>query len=162
MTQPLTELPYPPDPSECWWVAVENAVDPSGGWIVLAEPGEAGARKIQATFQHAGIAILSAVSAADLERALAGVQGKTVALRVDGETLRVSHHDEDPAQVLVDLRLAHPQDRIVLVDSISPAVELLARMRRLLESGGFDGVRMDLRPEPRGLGAWGLALVRSI
>lgn len=161
MSDALIELPAPPTPSECWWVAVENAVDPSGGWFVLADPGERGAKQIQATFQKAEIAILAAVSASDLETAVKGLDGQTIALRLANGNLQISRHDEEPAQVLVDLRLEHPTDRILLVESADPAIELYARMRALLESGGFEGVRMDLRAAPRGQGAWGLALVRS-
>ena len=158
-----TGFPAPPTASELWWVAVENAIEPSGGWLILADPKDQGARKIQTTFQRAGISILAAVSADDLAHALENHASEdTLALRLDPcGALQVSHHATSPAQTLLDLRMQFPEDRILLVESQAPARELATRMQALVDQGSFEGIRMDLRDEPRGQGAWGLALVRS-
>ena len=153
------DLPAPPLDAELWWVAVEGSQDPSGGWLVLADPGEAGALAIARALSQAGISFMAAASLPDLVAALdqAGAL-PTVAFRVSGSSLLVTRHLDPPAQVLLDLRLAHPADRILLVDDLSPAKALLDRMSQVISRGGFEGVRLDLRSPPRGQGAWGLAL----
>lgn len=152
-------LPAPPTLQELWWVAVEGSHDPSGGWLVLADPGVAGAQAIASTLVQAGIDFLAAASAEDLVIALGAHEGlPTLALRVAQGKLVVSRHPDPPAQVLLDLRLAHPSDRIILVDDVAPVRALLQRLEAIVDSQKFEGIRLDLRSPPRGQGAWGLAL----
>lgn len=90
-------LPAPPTPQELWWVAVEGSHDPSGGWLVLADPGVQGAQAIAATLAQAGIGFLAAASAEDLTNALALQDGlPTLALRIAAGKLIVSRHPDPP------------------------------------------------------------------
>jgi hypothetical protein len=156
-------LPAPPTAHELWWVAVEGSSDPSGGWLILADPGPEGAKAIATTLAQAGISFLAAATAQDLTEALSiHEELPTLALRVEPDgTLQVSRHVDPPTQVMVDLRLRYPSDRIILVDDVAPAKSLLGRMQVLLASKKFEGIRLDLRSPPRGQGAWGLALASA-
>lgn len=160
----MDDLPAPGTMDELWWVAVACADTDDGGWLVLADPNETGAAQIQTVFEQAGIGVLAAVSARDLAGALGAndPQERTVAWRTnpDGQLI-MQVLPGAPAQVLVELREAFPEDRIVLGESQDPARALLARMQRSLASDDFEGVRMDLRAAPRGQGTAGLLMARA-
>lgn len=164
----LFSSPFPatPLPHELWWVAVEGAQEDMGGWLILADRGARGLSQIQEAFQQADIRVLAAVDAQSLHRALGYPDGSprqesSVAFRRADDGLVSSVHTSCPAQTLVELRLQHPKDVLVLVESQDAAFNLDQVMQQMLQSEGFDGIRMDLRDEPRGKGAWGLAMART-
>lgn len=154
-------LPSPPVANELWWVAVENAEDPSGGWLVLADPGPKGAAQIQSALSKAGIAFMAALDFTQLRTALKDTNRETVvAWKVHQGQAQSSFHEGSVAQVLVELRLAEPDDVLLLVESMDAAHELGERMRTIINSGSFRDIRMDLRSAPRGQGTWGLSLAK--
>lgn len=81
-------LPAPPTVDELWWVAVENARDLSVGYLVLADPGDDGLRTLTETMNNAGVAVLEAVSARNLKKALETNEDMpTLVIRLSGEGL---------------------------------------------------------------------------
>lgn len=155
-----------PTPREVWWVAVEGAPEPSGGWVVLADEGQAGASQIQATFSKARIGVLAAVDAVSLANALSrspGHEGQehSVVWTQDSGVQRAQVVKGSAAQALVATRLASPSARIFLAQSQCEVEKLSRQLLAVVDSPVLEGVRMDLRAAPRGHGAWGLAQLRS-
>lgn len=156
-----------PTPGEVWWVAVEGSPDPSGGWVVLADEGELGARQIQETFSKARIGVLAAVDAVSLAGALSRAPGErgqehSVVWTLNAGAQRGQVVKGGSAQALVCARLASPSARILLAQSQNEVERLSARLLAVADSPTLEGVRMDLRDAPRGQGAWGLAQLRSL
>lgn len=156
-----------PTPQEVWWVAVEGAPEPSGGWVVLADEGQAGAAQIQATFSKARIGVLAAVDAVSLATSLSRAPGDeerehSVVWTKDAGVQRAQVVRGGSAQALVAARLASPSARIFLSQSQNEVERLSARLLAVADSPTLEGVRMDLRDAPRGQGAWGLSLLRSL
>lgn len=155
-----------PTLSEVWWVAVQGATDPSGGWIVLADEDQAGVDAIQDTFAKARIPILAAVDTASLSRALGqagGHQQKEQSIvwvgNAQGYQGRVAPGSS--AQALLSTRLEDSCAHIVLSQTQQEVQQLLARLTAVPSSTFMEGVRMDLRSPPRGQGSWGLTLLRA-
>lgn len=147
---------------ELWWVAVQGANDPSGGWFLLADPGDTGAAQIEQAFQKAGLPIMAAVDAQSLAGLVAGLDTKScLAWRMENNQWVPSTSTSPAGEVMADLRIAHPRDRILLVSEQAPVHELSHRMDDMVERGTFEAIRLDLRQPPRGLGSWGLARARS-
>lgn len=162
MSQPSVR----PTLSEVWWVAVEGASEPSGGWVVLADEGQAGAAQIQATFSKARIGVLAAVDAISLATALSRPsdeegQEHSVVWTGDAEVQHTKVVKGGSAQALVATRLASPSTRIFLAQSQREVEKLSRQLLAVVDSPVLEGVRMDLRAAPRGRGAWGLAQLRS-
>lgn len=155
-------LPAPPTEREVWWVAVEDAIDRTGGWIVLADEGERGAKQIEQALSQASVAFMAAIDASQLKQALEGTNPSTVvAWRAhDGQTSG-ERYQQSEGEVLFHLRLNDPTDTVLLVENLKEVHALQARLDHLVKTSNFDGIRMDLRDRPRGQGAWGLALARS-
>lgn len=155
-----------PSPGELWWVAVEGAPHPSGGWLVLADQGERGAGQIQETFEKAGIPILAAVDAAALvDFALLADKAprlRTVIWQSGPQGAEGRFEEREAAEALVDLRLDAPEATILLSEPLDAVYQLADRMQHALASPSLEGVRMDLRAAPRGQGAWGLAQLRAL
>ena len=152
--------------SEVWWVAVQGATDPSGGWIILADEGQAGASAIQETFAKARIPILAAVDATSLEAALKHSgedQESQRAIIWMGQDEEYAGHavPGSSAQALVSARLEESRAHIVLSQSQQAVRALSKRLATVPSSISMEGVRMDLRSPPRGQGSWGLTLFQA-
>lgn len=161
-----SSLPQPPHAGEVWWVAVQGAPGPSGGWVVLADPGAQGAAQIQAAFEKAGIGVLAAVDAATLASALAPAaparpETSVVVLHLPDGRVQAQVQPGAPGEALLAARLAHPDATVVLVESQDAAYALCQTLSAIAQSGDLAAVRMDLRAPPRGAGAWGLACWRA-
>lgn len=159
-------LPARPTAGEVWWVAVEGASGPSGGWVVLADEGANGAAQIQAAFARAGVGLLAAVDAASLH-GLFGLapadrpETSVVVLRTPGDQVSAQVRPGGPGEALVATRLENPEATVVLVESQDAAVALYHQLWTIAQTGDLAGVRLDLRRPPRGAGTWGLARWRA-